>query len=446
MMMTMTRNISKLVLLSCVALAPQAWAAPRVIVPPTAADAGAFEKPLLQSLQSQLASDGRVEVVDSQAVDAYLRDLEKSDYVTPPDPQAEKAADDLLAAGWRDFKNLRLPDAIDKLERAKLTFRQLPQTLRSNKKLLTAHLHLGIAYITSGEKTRGEQEIRDMLTLDGARFNRTLNKKYYAPEIIAIFDKIKKDVLEHATSQLTIQAEPANAQVLVDGMPVNGALVRNLPEGEHFVAASASGWRDFATSKFIVAGDNQISIKLERNLPNDISAYFIPIRSAYDLPQEAVGFLDNLCVKLDGAIVLFLKVNNDAKGAPESLQGQLYDQRSQETSSIESAALKSPAEVGNASKQLLKALLAQIDSRGYVVSKTLQQTDPKTAGGNAIEESPTYDPTATRAAPPRENPWYKKWWVYGVVGGAALAVVGGVLLFSGSSSSGSTLLIDNPNN
>src|SRR4029078_7043249 len=96
---------------------------------------------------------------------------------------------------------------------------------------------------------------------------------------------------------------PTTAQIYLDGALIKGLLVQNLPEGEHLVAVRAPGYKDYVASKFVVAGENQLAIKLEQTVSANLSGYFTPVRSAYDLPQEVVGFIDNMCIQLNGAII-----------------------------------------------------------------------------------------------------------------------------------------------
>jgi tetratricopeptide (TPR) repeat protein len=454
--MQLKTYISLSLILCLIFITSNGYTATRLIIPPapeisvdrTVSD---YQTELWQQLQNAFIESGRVELIDAKKISAHLNSQkDEQSAAVKFTPEDEKEADDLLAKGWEDFKNLKLDTAIDKLEKAKIKFRDLLPWTLSSKKLLTAYLHLGIAYLSNGEKTRGQQEIREMLTLDPSRTTRKLNPKYYTPEVIQFFETQRKEIVDKANAKLNIELTPPTAKVWCDGLEIQGLTINHLPEGEHFVASRADGYKDFFVKKFIVSGENNISIRMEGVVKENLSSYFTPIRSAYDLPQETVAFLDDLTVKLSGDVILFYRLSLGSNNLPASVEGQLYDQRSQETSSIESVPISSLNESPAVAKKLVKGLSDQIDARGYVVSRLMLEQQKNDAGKSESNINPdllSQDPNSTNNHQPTLRPWYKKWWIWGVVAGGAGLTIGGVLLFSGSSSSStSTLVIDNPTN
>jgi tetratricopeptide (TPR) repeat protein len=402
----------------------------------------------LERARFYLDRDSRLSAIDETVISAFLREQSQNEQDASEFEEDYKRAKKLLAAGWKDYKRLDLKKAIKQLEEAKSIFRQVLPFSWETKNLLTAYLHLGIAFNAAGKTSRAEQEIKEMVILDPARKKRKLKAKYYSPEVIKLYEKIRDATIKNLDAKLVIETTPSEAEIWLDGEKLDGGLAADLPEGEHFIFAKAKGHTNLFSTKYLIPGDNAIALNLEPNKALNSSSYFSVVRSAYDIPQDVANFLDKMSIKLNADLLFFFELIED--GQDIVVTAQFYDQRSQEVSPKKSETIGTAAnEIDRAAKALTDSLLTNIDNRGYVASTT-QDTPPNTTlitpdtPSDALSGS---NNVARNRSGTLEKPWYKKWWVYAIIGGSAAAAGAAFFLTSGSSDpSTSTLQIDNPSN
>lgn len=420
-------------------LASPAQAKPHLIIPPPSPEMyDRATNNVLEAIFSHFNADQRLTVVNKKAVSEHLRKKMKSDESSLASRKDIKRAENLLSEGWRDYKALKIGSAIKKLERAKAEFRKLLRSLPTYHKLLTCYLHLGIAYMAEGKKSRGEQEIREMIILDPLRQSRKLKKTYYSPSTVKAHDDLRKQLLAATDNRVVFEVTPPNASLWLDGQKINGTLVKNVPEGEHYIKARMPGYEPMFFTKFVVNGENRINIQLQQQSSvTTIADHFKPTPNAFSLSQETTGFLDQLSIKFDGDIVFLFHVTKNEKGEPTSVEGQLYDQRNQVVSNIQKVAILD-ANLDVPAKSLVSELVNQINEKGRVALPNSKKNHKKVKKGeiNRTLNTRSSDFTAFSDARGKTQkaklgrPWYKKWWVYGAIVGGAVIVTSSLFLFT----------------
>ena len=436
-----------------------AFALPRLLAPVPDDRLKPFSNALIRSVQKEIRSNPRIESVNQAALRDYIEaQAQTSQNTTNPEEVSEKA-NQLLDQGWKDYKGLDLANAEKKLQQAKSLFRDLLAIRPDFRKLLTSYLHLGIIYLAKNDKERGEREIQEMVILDPKRASRKLSPKYYNPSVIETYNKIRSNVLVQDKATIELKIQPTNASVWMDGAPINGTAASDVPVGEHVFTARASGYDDFFTTKYIVAGDNSFQIELTpQSVPLDPEKMFSPIKEISEMEHSRIRGLDEVSVATDADILVFYRVIYDAKATPLAVIGQLYDQRNQELSKQVKEPVIDAKKTDVLAAKLFKKLLKSINSKGYV-------SPPTTESGKSTELNTTLDNSRQpisgsspktledqllgsqeTATVENSRPWYRRWWFYAILGGAVAGA--GVLAASGalSDASSNNIIIDNPEN
>lgn len=394
---------------------------PTLAIPPLHST---LNKQAVEAIVQSFQKTQEVFVLDSSLVERYLRNRTKTS--TPK--KSTKVASITLKEGQEAYRRLQIKRAIDLLTQAKLQFRKELYEEESFEGLRSAQFHLAMAFLASKETGRAKEELRDIYILDPQRRARKVSAKLYPPNIRNLYQEVQKEMSRKKQAELYIKTKPPGAIVWVDGKTVGSSPVRvkRLPVGEHFLRLDLKGTDGFFGSKFVVEGSNQVDISLTSEKSIDMAKYFATVTSSNEIDHRRAAFLDDLGVALGTDILLFL-----SPGKAE-VHGQLYDQRSQETSSIVKA---------SAPEDLVAKLVQYLDAEGYVASVGEKHKTKARPSKKAVplptHLQPSQKKTFTEQAQPQRipkvdqaHPWYQNPWIWLAVGASVLVLGGSILLFT----------------
>ncbi|MFH1017558.1 MAG: PEGA domain-containing protein [Pseudomonadota bacterium] len=433
-------HLRSLALLLSVALAfpisgVRAEGKPTLIVPPLA---GASNEPARTALAAAFRDTGDVSVIEGAAVDTFLRER-----MAPASaPKKDTSASTFLKQGMAAYRGLDVDSAIKKLVKAKSAFRNSLSDEGAFEGLRAAQFYLAMSYLAKKERSRAREELLQALVLDPERKTRKLSEKLYSNEVRKLYDEARRQVGQMPKGDLEVSTPSGGELVYVDGKSAGAAPVRagELPAGEHFVRVEAEGREPYVAAQTVVAGENRVVVDLKPVRKVDPVRFFSPVNTASDIDHERAAFLDEMGLALGGDIFVLL--------APEQGQvsAQLYDQRSQEVTTIER---------DKTASGLARKLLGHLDRDGYVSSRktlALPVPKPEVAQTESLPANLKPQPEGRLSEQPAQvlrapNPstrraWYENPWLWGGVALGLGAAVGAVLLFTdvGKSGAGSSTL------
>jgi tetratricopeptide (TPR) repeat protein len=382
-------------------------------------------------LAEALRGAGKVSVIEDTAVDNFLRDRMGPANV----PKKEFGARKLLEEGTAAYRNLKLEEAVRKLAKAKVAFRNNLAEEGAFEGLRASQFYLAMSYLARKERTQAREELLQALTLDPERRTRKLSDKLYSTEVRKLFEESRKEVSAKARGDLEISTPSGGELVYVDGKSAGAAPVRiqDLPIGEHFIRVEAEGKEPYFASQTVVSGENRIVADLKSHRKIDPEKYFSPVKSSSEIEQDRASFLDEMGLALGADIFVLLSPGTGQVSA------QLYDQRSQEVSPIEKD--KTPS-------GLARKLLSHLDRDGYVTgaaaaaaqSMPVSKPDAAPAASlpanlkpdaeSRLSDQPQQTLTVPRTGRIDRKAWYENPWIWGGLALGLGAAAASVLLFT----------------
>lgn len=390
--------------------------------------------PPIGEAQNQRASDAiadafrstrKVTVIDRTVVDRQIQARKKS---TSLESEANEEGAKALKNGETAYRKLKIKEAVKWFSKAKRTYRKKLSDDESFQGLRAAQFHLAKAYLTMKDETRAREELREFIRIDPERNTRKLSEKQYSPAIRNLHEKVSDEMAKEPQGDLIVSTVPPKAVVFVDGKAEGASpiTIQALPVGEHFIRVSADGLETHFSAKFVVKGENRLEVDLKPLLRVDPYQTFGTVPEGTTIDHRRAAFLDELGLALGADIWVFLSPGN------AEVSGQLYDQRSQELSTV--ARDSTP-------EGLVQKLVHSIDRDGYVQRKV--KPDPKAAVRPAKELPPRLKPNAEGtfskgATKPKRSRsrsssgpvWYKNHWVWIGIGGALLLGTASVFMFT----------------
>jgi hypothetical protein len=157
----------------------------------------------------------------------------------PFDPGADQApARELLGIARRRYAEVAYERALEALIDAEAKARHADPTPTLWQLLTEIHLLTGIIDTARGAEVQAIGDFRIARALDPKL---SLDPAYYPPAVMSRFAQAAPDAEGRGVGQLEIH-DPAGAHIDIDGVAAGLApLLRELPEGEHYIALSASG-------------------------------------------------------------------------------------------------------------------------------------------------------------------------------------------------------------
>jgi hypothetical protein len=246
--------------------------------------------------------------------------------------------------------------------------------------LADVYLYRGLARLELGQATEAWDDVVRSVRIDATRL---VDPAEMPPRAAAMFKRALGEVATAPHAQLEVRA-PADAQVLVDGHATSGPAAVAL--GPHLVRIEAPGFEPWASVVAVTAAQQVLEPPLKAWTPPDPDSLVDAARAAGVVRGRVV--LGAVRRKADGWRFL----------------ARVVDLPGGQTVSEEAMLGESAAE----------------HTVGTVLAHVL---DPAIA---PLRRDPT---------PPAESPaWYKRWWVWAIVGGAATGFA--IAVAASSSSSG----------
>lgn len=111
---------------------------------------------------------------------------------TDDDPSINKLeqADILLREGIELYKKSDFINSIEKLQTSSTLLEKEIEIINNKKKLISAHLYLGLAYIGIGQNAKAREQFAAVVGLDQ---NYTLSPKEYSSKIVSLFNEVRAE-------------------------------------------------------------------------------------------------------------------------------------------------------------------------------------------------------------------------------------------------------------
>lgn len=438
------------------------------------------ETDVIEGIGAYLKGRPDLRLMPSEAVNSFLTSLELQQ-----DAQARgelKQGEEFYKKGKKAYELLKVEEAVGHFESALTVFNQSMPFMESNRYLLLTHLYLGMSKILLKRNDEGRAHIRTMLVLDPQRNTRSLNAKFFPPDIIAIYNKLKKSVQAETKASINLSieyggmAEQGGARVLLDGNRVGVAPYQatGIVAGKHQLTVYKRGFERWSQTVELKSGNNNVQASLRR---------WVPFRSVVD-PSGDLSAQTQL-KKISGGLqaeVLILGQLEVVDKQKQSImvRGQLYNVASGEFSKLENLPLEEPSLAKQRGFRLGKQLMDNLTAQGDVIAAganafagapstvapgegDFKPLTPPTGNVDeklqpkAVEELPSIRdhelPESFRKQPlpsiERKPPFYKRRNFWLIAGGAVVVLGAGVLLFTDiakSDADNNILVIDNPGN
>lgn len=414
-----------------------------MIIPKSASTA--MSPSLIDALAKAFKDTGKFDVIAQSEVDRFLKSKKSLSGEKNYNALFNEAMQ-LLNEGEKLYNALKVDEAITVLQEAKLKFKEALPSIKSESeysRFLGTFFYLSMAYNAKELKPQAEHELREMVILDPKRENRKFSSKYYPPEVLEVYKKVRKSVLKGEKGKLSVKSNPSGASVFVDSRPVGNTplKVNDLPTGEHFISLEKKGFSRWSDSKFVVQGENSVEVDLQES-SGGANVRFLPVKTSYDLPKDTATSLDEMGISLGGDI--FFLYDYSQKGNKATLSGQLYDQRNQEVSKVETTKISNVNKPADDLAIFAGKMTSYLNSEGYVMSSGLVTGTVANDDGDNFEveyeeQENIFVPDDQKSAkwgtlPPKRpgqpRAWYEKGWVWGLIIGSMAVTAGSILLFT----------------
>jgi hypothetical protein len=438
-----------------------------MIIPPSGSTQA--NPSLMDGMIKAFKDTGKFDVVSRQEVDNFVKSRVGTGSGAKNLDSVFNEAVELLNKGQKFYNALKVNEAVSTLSDAKSKFKEALPSIDNESdysRFLGTYFYLAMAYKAKNMDSQAKQELREMIILDPKSKQRKFSTKYYSPQILALYEQVRKDVYKGEFGTIKIKSNPAGAKTYIDGTYVGDTPIESskIPVGEHFIGVDKQGYEKWSSSKFTVEGANNLEVDLKQGSGSAQGLEIKLVNSSYEIPKTTANILDEMGVSLGGDIFLLWELKT--KGKEAVIAGQIYDQRNQEISKAEEAKISDLGQPEAALVELAGKLSAYLNPEGYVMaSPQIQQ--PKEKEGEESQEitKPVVPPDLAnnelegedaqgedqnwQSLPPKppgqSKMWYEKGWVWGVIAGSVLLTVGSLLLFTDVAKSGpskSTLIIN----
>ncbi|MEZ4819734.1 MAG: PEGA domain-containing protein [Bdellovibrionota bacterium] len=400
---------------------------PSVVVSPMR---GEQSKPAVEAITNQLLASDKVLVVEHEEVRAFI---EK--YSSKQQPSSSKEAFEFFQQGKNAYQNLDMENAVDYFRKAERLYKGTLWDEDSFTSFRTTKFQLAQSFLALGRTQEARIQMEEVMLIDPSRKEKKLSEKYYSPQVRKLYEEVYHAFEKRDVGDVTIQVEPAGAEVFFDGQSIGKApaSLKNIPVGKHYFRFALQGFEEKVTEQFIVVGQNRVTADLASLQEQDAIRFFDTVANVAEMEKNRVTFLDEIGLSVGGDIFLFLTPLSG------KVRGQLFDQRSQELS---------PAIEAQNPKELVSSLLAFIGNDGYVVkTPAVPSSVAKEIPTKQLKQQQTtvnYDPPKEPAAAKQRIT--KQWWFWPAVGVVVIGAGAGVY-FSGILDSGvssSTLVTEIP--
>ncbi|MCB0271843.1 MAG: PEGA domain-containing protein [Bdellovibrionales bacterium] len=401
---------------------------PMLIVSPME---GTQSNAAVKAIVSELQKSNKVGLVSDQEVLNFA-----NQYSTNQKPTSSKEAYEFFQQGKLAYQNLDIENSVDYFRKAERLYKDTLWDEESFNAYRTTKFQLAQSFLALNRYDEAQIQMNEVMLLDPDRNEKKLSSKFYSPQVRKLYQDVFEEFQNKEKGDVILQSDPQGASVFLDGkkIGVTPASIKNIPVGKHYFRFTKNGFEDHFNEQFIVVGENRIESRLQSSSLTSKDAYFTTLDPSQTIEENRRAFLDELGLALGGDIFLFLTPLSG------KVQGQLYDQRSQELS---------PQIQGKTPAELVEKLLRFLGPDGYVVSRDDVSQSALVQKDNI--EIPNEKPELSTTAPKQpstssENKITKKWWFWPAVGvvviGAGAGMYAGGVFDQGVSSS--TLVTEIP--
>lgn len=351
--------------------------------------------PVMHALDDGLKRNPRLEMKD---LDTRLADFAQE----IPQEQIDEGRL-LLQEGQKALTALELPVAIKKLAQAvDLLSKVLPHIKK--QELADSMMALGAAQLEQGDKRSAKATFARLLVW---RNDYKVDLQRYPPQILTVFEDVRKEVEKAKRGSLEIRSEPVAAQAYVDGrfVGVTPTFAEGLTVGEHWVTLKKEGYKKAVMPAQVSAKAQQlVSIGLER------STKYLLVEQALQAVERSLGELtldpsaDNLKEVLYIDHAIFVRTSMAAPGSLK-VDTFLYDLRTRRRLTRVTKTVPAP----RAEKELTTLASSLYLNVSY--DAELQET----------KDAPPPKPVLRRS-------FYKTWWFWTAAGVATAGIVVGAVL------------------
>lgn len=361
-------------------------------------------------------------------------------------------ANTYYTTGKRQFENMDAEAAESSMSKALSNFWRCPAYIGNGAEYIETLKILGTIYILSGEEKMGRSKFRDALIFNQ---DTTLNKDLFPPNVVDIFEKVKKEVSSYKKGYISVTTIPQGAEVYIDGVfaGISPITRKEVVVGNHFISIEKDGYLNEGVRIDVKANDEEMY--QAQLMPTKRFAEYSQILATLptDVGIDPIGDSIKLLAAITGAEIIFANIVR-RDGAEIIVDAYLFDITSK--SRLYYTTKKFPYPFKEAESELTSFILEFISGRA--VSKEIQ---PVTASPKTIKPVEREIPeckidadckdgfvcgkdgkcVAETQKKPKE--FYKQWWFYTAVGGAVLLLTGGtILLWSSDEASSSEGIIN----
>lgn len=338
----------------------------------------------------------------------------------------------LLRDGKKAYNKMNMPEAIERLSKAKKEFVTALNELKSNEKLLEAYLYLGMAYAAIGKRKRAYSEFKKALYLDGKIH---LSPKEYSPAVIKVFERAKRDMADLPKGTLLVDSVPSDSTVYVNAKDIGVTPLNTLYHvGQYFMKIEKEGYLEWYQLISVEDKINTVEVELAPIAADDeLVVSLKPVSEPSYVDQYTAALLIDIKKKLGVDLIFLGWIERSVR---DMIAGQFYDTRTGKFSAVVQSSMgKNFSNIDYGVRRMINELNTSIDKSGYVIAMQEVKDEPLPL------VPPTKPPTPQEIRAQKSKLWYNKWWVWALIGGfAAGAGVGIYYGVQGGSSNGITVI------
>lgn len=350
---------------------------------------------VMRAVEAGLKKNPRLEMKDL--------DTRLSEYAQETPTDQIESARGALKDGQTALNDLRIPDAVQKLEQAVAGLAGVLPYIKKQE-LADAQATLAVARFQSGDKKGGREMFVELLTW---RPDYTFDPSRIPADLGGEFDEAQKQVEKARKAQIAIVSDPPGAQAYVDGkyIGVTPCTADGQPVGKHYITLKREGYKK-AVSPVVVAkkGNSAASVSLDRNekylLVEQTRAKVVRTLGQDQIDSEAENL--KMVLFIDHAVFVKASAEGSAVGTV-GIDAWLYDLRSRRKLSQVHQVVKRDAPFDQQLASLAQNLYTNVSYDGELAAPV-------------------------DAPPPPSNikPFYKTWWFWTAIG-AGVVVAGGAV-------------------
>ena len=299
---------------------------------------------LKKSLEEALRKSDSLKNTRSYTVDFAKLFFEKKHKKARNELEEAKA---LYKRGKKFYENLDLNRALQELLAAEQKVIDNFAYVEDSKPLLKIHLYIGLSYLAKGIEKKAYEEFSKMHKIDP---NVTITQRDFAPSLVKKYLAIRKKILQSPQGKLTINTNPQNASLFINGIRQTKRTIRPYP-GEYFIRVTHAGFDDYF-EKIDVSPRMAIerTVTLE-SLSEKYRDVFKPLESADELSEFRLSIFKTLAKVNHFELILLGSIENqDEEKYLVSLQ--IFDMRTNDYSPLFKDTIHDPS----SHKELKKVL------------------------------------------------------------------------------------------